>query len=249
MFTKYLVVVSGDINIRNYRELLIHVFENTDLNKDLLFCRGPLDVLDHSSSSFSFGGKAGVDATIKHPEECSGRNIIRQRSLSAVSEIINGFSGRNIIKMFNPDLFKDDIPVLIVTVDCSEDPDVIEKVKNMFRTIDPAGILSLILTVDHTVDPDDLNMVAWQILGNSDPQRDHEYITPNSVLIDGTIKTGRNRFFPRRWPNVVCSDIETISSIDKKWESLGLGELIKSPSVKYLGLCREGTDEIIVKEG
>jgi 4-hydroxy-3-polyprenylbenzoate decarboxylase len=249
MFTKYLVVVSGDINIRNYRELLIHLFENTDLSKDLLFFRGPLDVLDHSSSSFSFGGKSGVDATIKHPEESAGRNITRQSSSLAVSEMINSFSGTNIIKMFNSDLFNNDIPVLIVTADSTEDPDVIDKVKSMFRTIDPKGILSLILIVDNTVDPFDLFMVAWQILGNSDPQRDHEYITSRSVLIDGTIKARRNGFFPRKWPNVVCSDIETISAIDHKWESLGLGSLVKSPSEKYLRLCRGGTDEIVINEG
>ena len=73
MFTKYLVVVSGNIDIRNYRELVSHVFENTDLKRDLLFSHGPLDVLDHSSDAFSFGGKLGVDATIKHPEENTGR--------------------------------------------------------------------------------------------------------------------------------------------------------------------------------
>ena len=74
MFSKYLVVVSGDIDIRNYRELVSHVFENTDLKRDLLFSHGPLDVLDHSSDAFSFGGKLGVDATIKHHEENTGRD-------------------------------------------------------------------------------------------------------------------------------------------------------------------------------
>ena len=29
MFTKYLVVVSGDVDIRNYSEVLVHVFSNT----------------------------------------------------------------------------------------------------------------------------------------------------------------------------------------------------------------------------
>ena len=74
MFSKYLVVVSGNIDIRNYRELVLHVFENTDLKRDLLFSHGPLDVLDHSSDAFSFGGKLGIDATIKHPEENTGRD-------------------------------------------------------------------------------------------------------------------------------------------------------------------------------
>ena len=69
---------------------------------------------------------------------------------------------------------------------------------------------------------------------------------PSSVLIDGTIKAYRKGGFPRKWPNVVCSDIETISAIDQKWESLGIGEFIHSPSLKYIGLCRKGTDEIII---
>ncbi|MEI6047726.1 MAG: menaquinone biosynthesis decarboxylase [Bacteroidota bacterium] len=248
MFTKYLVVVSGDINIRNYKELLAHVFANIDLSKDLLFCRGPLDVLDHSSDNFSFGGKAGVDATIKHPEENRGRNIIGQGKKSAGFNILNKFFDGNIINSFYPGLFKDGIPLLIVSVNCTHDPDIIEKVKSMFRTNDTAGESSLIVTVDHTVDPGDLNMVAWQVLGNSDPVRDHEYISSSSVLIDGTIKARGKGCFPRKWPNVVCSDRETISAIDQKWESLGIGPLINSPSIKILRLCRGGTDEIDINE-
>ncbi len=245
MFTKYLIVVSGDINIRNYKELLVHVFANVDFSKDLLFCRGPLDVLDHSSDSFSFGGKAGVDATVKHIEEDTGRNNFRQYNKSAVFNSINNIFDRDIIKNSNLNLFKDDIPILIITVNRSEDQDVIDKVKSMFKTNDPAGIFSLIVAVDHTVDPGDLHMVAWQVLGNSDPQRDNEYISPASVFIDGTIKAYRKGGFPRKWPNIVCSNIETISAIDQKWESLGIGPFINSPSIKNLGLCRNGTDEIV----
>ena len=74
MFTKYMIVVSGEIDIRDYAALITHVFENVDFSKDLLFSTGPLDVLDHSSDSFSFGGKAGLDATIKHPEEITKKN-------------------------------------------------------------------------------------------------------------------------------------------------------------------------------
>ncbi len=137
--------------------------------------------------------------------------------------------------------------MFIASVNRSEDPDVIEKLINMFRMNDTAGIFSLVVTVDNTVDPYDLFKVAWQVLGNSDPQRDHEYISPNSVLIDGTIKAYRKGGFPRKWPNIVCSGIETISAIDRKWESLGLGPLIPSPSVQNLGMCRDGQDEIIIR--
>jgi 4-hydroxy-3-polyprenylbenzoate decarboxylase len=64
-------------------------------------------------------------------------------------------------------------------------------------------------------------------------------------LFDATIKAYRSGGFPRKWPNIVCSDDVTISKIDGKWETLGLGEFIDSPSDKYKVLLREGTDEII----
>jgi 4-hydroxy-3-polyprenylbenzoate decarboxylase len=249
MFTKYLVVVSGNINIRNYKELLVHVFANVDLGKDLLFSRGPLDALDHSSDTFSFGGKVGVDATIKHIEENADRKNVIQNNRPAVFNNINNLFDRNIIKNYYLNLFKEDIPILIITVNRLEDPDIFEKIINMFRTNDPAGILSLILAVDHTIDPGDLQMVAWQILGNSDPLRDHLFISPTSVLIDGTIKSYRKGGFPRKWPNVVCSSIETINAIDQKWESLGMGPFLKSPSLKNMGLCRKGRDYILLSEG
>src|SRR5450759_5114720 len=246
MFSKYLIVVDGNINIRNYRELLSHVFANVDLSKDLLFSRGPLDVLDHSSDNFSFGGKVGIDATIKQIEESSGRSRINQPDKQDISTIKSDFFDRNIIDNYNLCLFEDNIPILIISVNRSEDADIIEKVKSMFSTNDPDSIFRLILVVDHTVDVTDLFMVAWQLLGNSDPQRDHEFISPQSVIIDGTIKAFRKGGFPRKWPNVVCSDSETISTIDQKWNSLGIGEFINSPSTRYIRLCRRGSDEILI---
>jgi 4-hydroxy-3-polyprenylbenzoate decarboxylase len=246
MFTKFMIVVSGDIDIRNYRLLLSHIFANVDIMHDLLFSHGPLDVLDHSSDNFSFGGKVGVDATIKQIEELSGRNKITKSDRPEHSEIKVDFLDRNIVKNSNSFLFEEDIPILIISVNRSEDADVIEKVKDMFSTNDSDGIFRVILIVDHTVDVDDLFMVAWQILGNTDPQRDHKFISPFSVLFDGTIKAYRKGGFIRRWPNVVCSGNETISAIDKKWDSLGIGEFINSPSIRYIRLSRKGADEIII---
>ena len=246
MFSKFMIVVSGDIDIRNYRLLLSHIFNNVDIMHDLLFSRGPLDVLDHSSNNFSFGGKVGVDATIKQIEEISGRNKITKSDKPEHSEITVDFLDRNIVKNSNFFLFEEDIPILIISVNRSEDADVIEKVKDMFRTNDSDGIFRVILIVDHTVDVDDLFMVAWQILGNTDPQRDHEFISPFSVLFDGTIKAYRKGGFIRRWPNVVCSGNKTISAIDKKWDSLGIGEFISSPSIRYIRLSRKGADEILI---
>ncbi len=240
MFAKYLIVVSGDVDIRNYLALVAHVMANVELTRDLLFSNGPLDVLDHSSDSFSYGGKAGIDATIKMPEEVTGKGTtdIPVRKLSGITPDI---FDKKIIRDFNYDI----LPILIVSVNQSEDKEVIDKAVNLFRKKDPGGIFRLIAVVDHTVDVNDLFMVSWQILGNTDPKRDHRYLSPGSVLLDGTIKAFRKGGFSRKWPNVVLSSLDTISLIDKKWNSLEAGQFIESPSARYSRLCRRGNDEII----
>jgi 4-hydroxy-3-polyprenylbenzoate decarboxylase len=245
MFTKYMIVVSGDTDIRNYRELAAHVFANIDLSKDLLFSHGPLDVLDHSSDSFSFGGKLGIDATIKHIEESTGRDKNAISVNREISKLRNDYLENDLIKSYNLSLFKEDIPILIISVDRSKDASVIEKLKNLIKIDWPAGIFRLILIVDNTVDVNDLFMVAWQILANSDPKRDHEFLSPQSLIIDGTVKVYRKGGFPRKWPNIVSSGSETIAAIDNKWSSLSIGEFISSPSEKYIRLCRKGTDEFL----
>ncbi|HSL85639.1 MAG TPA: hypothetical protein VK861_01750, partial [Bacteroidales bacterium] len=87
-------------------------------------------------------------------------------------------------------------------------------------------------------------MAAWQTLGNSDPVRDHFYINPTTLLVDGTIKYYRRGGFPRKWPNVVCSGTDTIRSIDNKWSMMRFEEFYPSPSLRYNKLCRRGSDFI-----
>ena len=107
-------------------------------------------------------------------------------------------------------------------------------------------ISDLLAIVDHTVDTSDLHMVAWQILGNSDPIVIMTFTSAASVFLDGTVKAFRKGGFPRKWPNVVCSDNRNnFRLLISKWDSLGLGEFISSPSRKYHLLLRNGSDEII----
>lgn len=247
MFTKYMIVVSGIVDIRNYRDLFLHVMSNVDVKRDLLFSHGPLDVLDHSSDTFSYGGKLGIDATIKQPEEIAGRNKASASPEHGAEKINLEFLKSRLINSFNIRYFEDGIPAIIISVDRSSDSDAIDKASDLFRKHDPNAYFRLIIVVDHTVDVDDSFMVAWQLLGNSDPDRDHTYISDCAVMLDGTIKAFRKNGFPRKWPNIVCSSAETVSIIDGKWTSLGLGEFINSPSSRYLRLSRNGNDEVLIQ--
>ena len=246
MFTKYLIVVSGDIDIRNYLAVTKHLLENVDLGRDLLFCRGPLDVLDHASDAFSFGGKAGIDATVKHKEETI--TLISKESVSGFdADYFTQLDKAEIMSGINPDLLASGIPLLIVSVNSSDNKSAIPATKEIFRTECDKFNGCVIVAVDASVDTRDYHTVAWQVLGNSDPQRDHEYLGPGTLFLDGTSKAGKGGSFPRRWPNVVCSSPETISAIDRKWNSLGVGSFISSPSSRYLTLKRDGDDEVSFK--
>jgi 4-hydroxy-3-polyprenylbenzoate decarboxylase len=67
--TKAVVVVDEGVNVHDYEEVFFHVCANVDPKRDILLSEGPLDQLDHASTLPCLGGKIGIDATRKGPEE------------------------------------------------------------------------------------------------------------------------------------------------------------------------------------
>lgn len=242
MFSKYIVVVSGNLDIRNYKELADTVFNSIDpLN--IVFTKGPLDVLDHASDSFSFGGKAGLDATNKLPEETIGLRSMSKKSI----EVRQLLESADFIDDYNHDLIDTGIPVVIISVNQKHVPDHSYKIRTFFNNIPDINRPALILVVDHTVNIKDYFIITWQVLANSDPFRDHYIIEGKSIILDGTAKAFRLGGFPRKWPNVVCSANETIAEVDAKWNSYAIGKFIESPSLKYRSLLQKGNDEVLTE--
>jgi 4-hydroxy-3-polyprenylbenzoate decarboxylase len=66
---KVLIVVDDWVNVRDAREAWWVALNNIDPERDARFTMGPMDVLDHSSRTFTYGSKIGLDATRKLPEE------------------------------------------------------------------------------------------------------------------------------------------------------------------------------------
>jgi 4-hydroxy-3-polyprenylbenzoate decarboxylase len=69
MFTKYLVVVDDDVDVHHTGEVLFRLCANTDPQRDIIFTKGPADVLDHATNQVGVGTKLGLDATRKLPGE------------------------------------------------------------------------------------------------------------------------------------------------------------------------------------
>jgi len=238
MFNKILIVVDKEVDIHNYRELLKIIFDRLDPNNSLMFSKGPLDVLDHSSSRFAFGSKLGIDVTMPFDEEIYLKTENLQEIYSFPESAL-----KNIPEIENFYDLKENwgIPVCILSV--KKDKQFrIEKLAYSIKENISFSYFKTIVIVDSGVDIKDLFTVVWLATGNLEPQRDISIINfknnSSTILVDATIKTNANDNFKRDWPNVVVSSKDTINQIDQKWETLGLGDFISSPSLKYLPLVK-----------
>ncbi|HWH48535.1 MAG TPA: UbiD family decarboxylase, partial [Burkholderiales bacterium] len=88
MYTKFIIVVDDDIDVRDWKEVIWAVSTRVDPARDLLIAENtPIDYLDFASPVSGLGSKLGVDATNKWPGETNrewGRPIamdaqVRQR--------------------------------------------------------------------------------------------------------------------------------------------------------------------------
>jgi 4-hydroxy-3-polyprenylbenzoate decarboxylase len=67
--TKCVVVVDEWVDVHDYEDVFFRVTANVDPKRDVLLSEGPLDHLDHAPGTQFVGGKMGIDATHKLPEE------------------------------------------------------------------------------------------------------------------------------------------------------------------------------------
>ncbi len=79
MYTKFIVVVDEDVNIRDWKEVIWAITTRVDPLRDTtLVDNTPIDYLDFASPVSGLGSKMGIDATNKWPGETSrewGRTI------------------------------------------------------------------------------------------------------------------------------------------------------------------------------
>ena len=69
MFVRYIVVVDDDVNVHDLSEVLYRVGLQADPARDLEVVEGPVDQLSISNPTPNIGGKVGIDATRKRPED------------------------------------------------------------------------------------------------------------------------------------------------------------------------------------
>jgi 4-hydroxy-3-polyprenylbenzoate decarboxylase len=69
MFTKVVVVVDADVDVRDIPDVVLKALNHIDPQRDFEFAMGPIDELDHASREPCYGSHVGIDATRKWPTE------------------------------------------------------------------------------------------------------------------------------------------------------------------------------------
>ena len=238
MFNKILVLADEGVKIQEYERLAAYVFQNLNPATDIYFSTGPMDVLDHSCSKLGFGGKMCIDGTAKMEEELDDRfkRPVQASGISS-SKILEQFGD---IKKINDSLLNKGIPCILVSVEKNRKGQIRE-LHNTLCTLPEMQGIKMILYVEHTVDVADLPLALWRFCNNLDPRRDHVLFQQDDgsgnliacMGLDGTRKTRELDDFYRDWPNIIVADDHTIQSVDAKWDQLGIGPFIPSPSLKF----------------
>ena len=70
LYTKYIIVVDDDINVRNWDDVVWAISTRVDPGRDITIIENtPFDYLDFSTPVPELGAKMGIDATMKSPPE------------------------------------------------------------------------------------------------------------------------------------------------------------------------------------
>ncbi|HGH6292987.1 TPA: UbiD family decarboxylase, partial [Neisseria meningitidis] len=97
MYTKFIIVVDDDVNVRDWKEVIWAVTTRMDPVRDtVLVDNTPIDYLDFASPVSGLGGKMGLDATNKWPGETDrewGRVIKKDPAVTAKIDGIWGELG------------------------------------------------------------------------------------------------------------------------------------------------------------
>lgn len=85
MYTKCVIVVDDDINVRSWNDVIWAISTRMDPKRDMTFVEHtPIDYLDFASPESGLGSKVGLDATNKLPPETSrewGEKIFMQQDI------------------------------------------------------------------------------------------------------------------------------------------------------------------------
>ncbi|GGL15125.1 menaquinone biosynthesis decarboxylase [Deinococcus radiotolerans] len=224
MFAKVIVVLDEHVKVTDFDAVWREVTQKAVPGRDTLTTRGPIDVLDHSSRGWGYGGKLIIDATTKRPEEVG----------SAASSRPDQAGDTVAPQTFTPRAAHD-LPTVGGVLAQRQTPDgywlvALHKTHaGQARDLAAAfaahpaahGIRHLLICDDQT-DVTDLQDVWWTILNNIDAERD-VWVQGELLAWDGAKKLPEEGFV-REWPPKIVMDEDIVDRVERLWNVYGLPE-------------------------
>ena len=208
MFAKVLVAVDEEVPVKPGFSALQEALSHALPGRDTLLLRGPVDVLDHSSRAFAYGGKLFIDGTRKFPEE-GGEVPFTPRAHPELPQETEALEQRQWPGVWGVTLRK-------------ERPfQALALAERLLRHPQSAGI-RLLLLADHdtALTPEEL---LWAVLNNIDPERDAQVMPGMEgpvLVLDGTRKLPEEGF-NRVWPERIRMDPKVKALVEARWQEYG----------------------------
>ena len=215
MFAKVLLVTDEDVRPQDHLGFWRAVLHNAVPGRDHQFAKGPIDVLDHASRSWSYGSKLIVDGTKKHQEEGSlaAWTANPERAAAALPDHAEIDDQHQVAGGF-----------WFIASEKRRAKQGRHLGEWAARQPAARGV-RWIAVVDHTTDPRDFEDVVWTMLNNIDPERDVQVIAdaPGGpvFVVDATPKLPEEGF-ARPWPDKIAMDPAVVERVDELWDAWGL---------------------------
>ncbi len=217
-FVKIIVVVDSEINVHDEKQVLQTILNNIDIEIDLFFSEGILDVLNHASNSALYGSKLGIDATQKIDGEPKSN---KKPNLEPVtpSKNLDTLVKQNFHEIKNCRVIdlNTKCPIMLVSIEKTKAEDV----KNFFESFfEDSGFkeIGILIAFESHVDLNNKTEVLWKLFNNLDPERD-TYVDHQRIAIDITQKFPEEGY-TQQWPEEIEMSQDIKDLVDKKWNSI-----------------------------
>ncbi len=203
-FVKHAIFVNDDApDLEEYDDLSDYILDRLQVS-NIVISEGVCDALDHSSDSFAYGGKMGIDCTADNVHFPQKDIIDDSKLLSLIQEIEPCVKDIRQYKTYTK------TPICVIAL---------EKKDLVFATYEKLTPLKahtkLLVFVDSDKnDIDNPYMLIWRVANNIDASRDI-FLQKEFIGIDATNK-GKIENFPRRWPDDTDCDKKIIKSLMEK---------------------------------
>ncbi|HEX7004159.1 MAG TPA: menaquinone biosynthesis decarboxylase [Trueperaceae bacterium] len=214
MFAKVILVTDEDVSPRDHQTFWRTVLRNALPGRDQQLAKGPIDVLDHSSRSWSYGSKLVIDGTSKHREEGEAASWIPNPERDA--SMLPGHA-----EILDQHQFEGGFWFITTRKTRAEQG---RHLGEWAARQNVASGVRFIAVVDDDSDPRNFDEVVWTLLNNIDPERDLQIIDDTFGVgpvwvFDGTPKLPEEGF-DRPWPDKIVMSDEVKARVDERFGRL-----------------------------